>query len=373
MQRRRGFTLIELLVVIAIIGVLIALLLPAVQSAREAARRSQCVNNLKQIGLALHNYLSANGDALPPTAMDQHWNAGQSSWNGIPFQTHSLQARILPFLEQTPIYNAMNFDVGARWDNLCCNNSVPGGLSDGSEGIWGWINATAAFTQLKIFLCPSDPYPGGSGTMALGPFNQTLTIGNLNYVHNIGLARGYNNWVLNGPSYVVRPWDGALMANGVVNLARFTDGTSNTAIFSEWVKGPAQGPIVYNANFLSMTYNAPASWQAPPYILYQDWVYAQQCQNLMVTQNWGWKGEWWIQGSEGKTIYGHSQPPNRRACWWGDIGQSFCGASSLHPGGVNVLFMDGSVKFVKSSVSYIPWYAIATPSGGETVSQDALY
>jgi len=369
MRHRRGFTLIELLVVIAIIGVLIALLLPAVQSAREAARRSQCVNNLKQIGLAIHNYLSANNDTMPPVAIDPHWAPGTQSWNGIPFQNQSIHARILPFLEQTATYNAMNFMVGARWENSGNSSSVPGQI--GAQGIWGWINATAACTQIKVFLCPSDPYPGASTTVALGPFQQVMLVGSMNYPANIGLNRGYNNWVLNGPAYVVRPWDGSLMANGVVSLSRFIDGTSNTAIFSEWVKGPAQGAPAYNSNVLSVSYNAVSNFQAPPYINYVDWQYAQQCQNSMVTQNWMWKGEYWAAAS-GSDIYGHSQPPNRRACHWGDVGSSMDGASSMHPGGVNVLFGDGSVKFIKNSVSYVSWYALATPSGGEAVSQDAL-
>src|SRR5271157_2526382 len=102
-SRSRGFTLIELLVVIAIIAVLIALLLPAVQSAREAARRAQCINNLKQIGLAIHNYVSTN-DTMPPSS--------------IPIQQNfSVRARVLPFMEQQPIYNAINFNYGARWNS----------------------------------------------------------------------------------------------------------------------------------------------------------------------------------------------------------------------------------------------------------------
>src|SRR5271157_4106999 len=114
-KRRRGFTLIELLVVIAIIAVLISLLLPAVQSAREAARRAQCTNNLKQLGLAMHNYVSAN-DALPPVCIDQQWGAAQP-WLTQPHQNWSQHARLLPFMEQGPLYNAINWNFGARWSD----------------------------------------------------------------------------------------------------------------------------------------------------------------------------------------------------------------------------------------------------------------
>jgi len=158
MSRRRGFTLIELLVVIAIIGVLIALLLPAVQAAREAARRSQCVNNLKQIGLALHNYFSANGDTMPPCTVDPATN---TSLTTMPGANESALARLLPFLEQQPVYNAINWNVDARWGA----NPAPNPPDNASGGAWAVINFTAAITSVKTFLCPSDPNPGTSGTM----------------------------------------------------------------------------------------------------------------------------------------------------------------------------------------------------------------
>jgi len=137
-MRRKGFTLIELLVVIAIIGVLIALLLPAVQAAREAARRSQCTNNLKQIGLAYHNYLSSNGDMTPPSSSDDGQipapNAPQAT------QSYSQHARILPYLEQTTTYNAINFSLPARWGY----GDVPNPPDNGAAGQFGGVGNAPA-------------------------------------------------------------------------------------------------------------------------------------------------------------------------------------------------------------------------------------
>jgi prepilin-type N-terminal cleavage/methylation domain-containing protein/prepilin-type processing-associated H-X9-DG protein len=365
MARRKGFTLIELLVVIAIIGVLIALLLPAVQAAREAARRAQCVNNLKQIGLAYHNYMDANTGGTPPVCIDPICNGCTQA------QNFSQLARLLPYVEQTTVYNTINFNFGARWGaGFGLTDQNPPDVN-AAGGAWSIPQMTAITTQIKVYLCPSDPYPGGSGLFLINGVNRL--VGNFNYPSNIGLNRGYNSWTMNGPGYLSSNWDQAV-ANKI-EIASFVDGTSNTVIFSEWVKGPATGgpykdglPIVYATG-------TPA-YHAPPYIAYEDWfVAATQCQSGVVTQNWGWKGEWWIYG--GRSIYSHTQPPNRRSCVYGGIddrgSQTMVAASSLHPGGVNCLFADGSVKFIKSTINYIPWYAISTPNGGETFSSDAVY
>ncbi len=360
LARRRGFTLIELLVVIAIIGVLIALLLPAVQSAREAARRSQCVNNLKQLALAMHNYASANNDTLPPHYVDDPWTNGVGV-SGIN-QSFSLQTRLLPYIEQGPVYNSINFTVGSRWGGTAPN---PPDTSQ-NYGLWGIIQMTAANSSIKTFLCPSDPWPGVSSNA--GWPGQVKLVGANNYPNNIGLNRRLNNWQMNGPGYIATTWDGALKP--IVTMANFVDGTANTAILSEWVKGPAN----LNIDGLGMVYMAPIATNAYYGTLYADWLQAQQCQTNGVTRSWGWKGEWWIEGD--RNVYSHTQLPNRRACGWTDVGPpdgrgtvTMMGASSLHPGGVNMAFMDGSVKFIKSTISYIPYYAIATPNGGEVVSQ----
>jgi len=366
MSRRKGFTLIELLVVIAIIGVLIALLLPAVQAAREAARRSQCVNNLKQIGLALHNYLSSNSDTMPMTTCDPITN------NGLVGQNQSALTRLLPYLEQQTIYNSINFNFGARWGSgfVTSDPNPPDNASGGADSL---IQMTAICTQVKAFLCPSDPNPGASGTFVIN--GSTRPVGNSNYPINIGLNRRLNNWRTNGPTYVASNWDGAFPT---VTIASFVDGTSNTAVFSEWVKGPAALP---GKDGLGMVYTGPSSLypqstEAGPYSFQGEYASAQACQTAPNVQQWGWKGEWWMFG--GTQIYSHTNTPNRKACDYNDAAQDGRGsvtqvpASSMHPGGVNVLFGDGSVKFIKSSINYIPWYGIATPNGGEAVDASSL-
>jgi len=361
MTRRRGFTLIELLVVIAIIAVLIALLLPAVQSAREAARRAQCVNNLKQIGLAWHNYLSANDEMTPMLFVDNITNGGLDQ------QNQSQLARLLPYLEQNPVYNSMNFSVGARWGPGVSNDPA-------AAGLYGTINGTAICAQVASFLCPSDSQPGraSNSQIILGQLNGPYTATG-SYPSNLGLHRGYNNWRVNGPTYMVSPWD--LSTGNPVKLRDFLDGTSNTAIFSEWIKGTGVDPAS-SKDGLGIVYTRPGNPPdsvnppyAPGYVL--DYTAAQNCQTQGLTRNWTWKGEWVFYG---KTFhYTHSQPPNRRSCTEGDFGRlgDMISASSSHPGGVNMLFGDGSVRFIKSSVNYLAYYALATPQGGEVLSSDA--
>ncbi|MDR3632198.1 MAG: DUF1559 domain-containing protein [Isosphaeraceae bacterium] len=336
--------MIELLVVIAIIAVLIALLLPAVQAAREAARRSQCVNNLKQMGLAIHNYISAN-TSLPPSG-----NCGANpDPNGSPnVQNYSMKGRILPFMEQQQVYNAINFNASAvSW----------GGSPDQGTA----INATVIQTKVSSFLCPSDPNVGNNSAF-FGSFIPGCT----NYGNNGGLARYYSNWVPLGPIYFTGN-DGSL--NNVITIASITDGTSNTQIMSEFIKGTAgQQKPGLNLALSSTQYQASGG---PVYQPALSAVDSQNCQQS-TTYSWDYKGEYWLvhDGGRGGAITNINQP-NKKSCNAGSQIDNTISAQSFHSGGVNVLFLDGSVKFIKSSISQATWWAISTYSLGEVVSSDS--
>jgi prepilin-type N-terminal cleavage/methylation domain-containing protein/prepilin-type processing-associated H-X9-DG protein len=355
---RRGFTLIELLVVIAIIAVLIALLLPAVQSAREAARRAQCVNNLKQLGLAIHNYHSSI-NSLP-------W--GDGPW-WIEWSAHTL---LLPYIEQGPIYNAINFVDTQPFGQTPMPNDNP-------------ANTTAEYRVISGFLCPSDQD------------RLTSPDGHNNYMANSGSAPncdyGGNSWA---PSWN-QPTAGPFIysSNGIdtgppgfggssVNIAGITDGTSNTAAFSERVKaigsnlGPTTAPFdtsIPTAS-LAVTATVPNNQEQTPQAYYQLCRLTPPVpdvgnQDLAVNNDNNISGSTWVTGQPCNTRYLHVMPPNTWSCRTPAQGlQMAHTASSRHPGGVNVMFCDGSVKFLKSSVSVQTWWALGSRAGNEVISSD---
>jgi prepilin-type N-terminal cleavage/methylation domain-containing protein/prepilin-type processing-associated H-X9-DG protein len=389
-RTRRGFTLIELLVVIAIIAVLIALLLPAVQSAREAARRAQCTNNLKQIVLGLHNYVSSN-TALPTFYII--YSPGPGGTNTA--QTFSGLARMLPYLEQNAIYNAINFNVAGRWGSG--QGDIIGQMNGSTADCdgWGLINASAAANQITSFLCPSDTDLSNLTYFIFVPGGTSQLVGRHNYPMNSGCNPWRTGGSANGVAYVPTWRLGAanslngtpemsyastqmalINADTPVDIASITDGTSNTAAYSEWVRGNGSGNRasdgglgnIYNPMAINSNTNAGQ--------VNIDYLASVACdQTPLSTNNYTWKGDWWLADL---FAYSHTTTPNRKSCWYADApGRPWAGivnviaSSSRHPGGSNTGFCDGSVKFIKTSISPQVWQALGTRNGQEVVSADA--
>jgi prepilin-type N-terminal cleavage/methylation domain-containing protein/prepilin-type processing-associated H-X9-DG protein len=369
---RQGFTLIELLVVIAIIAVLIALLLPAVQSAREAARRAQCTNNLKQLGLAVHNYHSTY-NSFPPEDMWMGATGGTGPNNSSWGWNASWPIMLLPNLEQGTVYNAYN----TTWSPDYVVNQT-----------------TVSFNALAVLLCPSD-------SQKIRPNSPWAP---MNYCGNHGGPGVIRNWAgtvvpfltcstsnmlpINGWP-VGTCWWGADSNLGFFGLEGITDGSSNTALFSERLLGAAA------ADNLPPTAGSSANAKRGIYLINIPITYnsgnvqtavqgMQMCQGMAgtTTSNTGWlQGFSWTLGFPWHIVvnrYTHYNTPNKLTClnpadpgglWGGTSG--IVTVSSNHPGGVNVCFADGSVRFVKDSVSAQSWWAIGTRNGGETLSSDS--
>ena len=371
-MQRSGFTLIELLVVIAIIAVLISLLLPAVQSAREAARRAQCTNNLKQLGLALANYESGIGSY--PASADS-WTTDKMHWGT--WGSWSPQAQLLGYFEQGSVYNAINF-------NLVCG-------ADGNVGNGGEMQSTAASTRIASFLCPSSPPPTGT-------YWGKNRAGN-NYFASVGSSF---HWV--GAVGVASP-NGIFMSGeqggGVRGIRDITDGTSNTIAFGEWrmgdfdesrlsiqdviSHGPNDPPGItgdcWSGTASDQLCNMPAG--AAPLL-----AWANICAGLAPAStkqgDVGWEynmshiGAGWHQGMFGWTLGNTLLPPNspypncRMCSWDGDWDcPGIYGMSSYHPGGGNVAFADGSVRFLKTLTSNLVVWALGSRGQGEVVSSDS--
>jgi len=325
---RRGFTLIELLVVIAIIGVLIALLLPAVQAAREAARRAQCTNNLKQLALAAHNYISAV-NALPTGIQFQFDPYSGSFWT-----SGSCLVPLMQYMEQLPVYNAVNFNIN----------------------MYDPENSTISSTGINTLWCPSDPPVAKKRTIAGGLLNGGTL--NMYYTSYAGSAGTWFQYTSNATR--LAQMNGLFFLFSSITLADVTDGTSNTIAFGE-----------RSHSILSLG--------------------DQQC----------W--HWWTSGNYGDTMFETFYPINPARKLQNIPGSEGGGSdayvaslSSQHPGGANVAFLDGSVRFLKDSINTWPYnpvngqptnvvnngglyvvspptgvyQALSTRSGGETIGSD---
>jgi prepilin-type N-terminal cleavage/methylation domain-containing protein/prepilin-type processing-associated H-X9-DG protein len=368
-RRRPGFTLIELLVVIAIIAVLIALLLPAVQAAREAARRAQCTNNLKQLGLAVHNYVSTYSTfpagSLWPCSTVDFGNGNQGAcwgWGVGPL------VQIFSYMEQTTLYNAYNAALGV-WGSWPPSTTGP--------TLW-WGNTTVFFAQSSSFLCPSD-------ARQLPQSSQPTVV---NYGGNYGgpfAMGGFTGTIIpdaNPGSWATVDTDNLLPTAMTVGIQSVTDGTSNTSLWSEMLTPPATNPVTgtgKNAeNRAFFNANAPNVTATQAGVL----QFLAACRNLPPgtparSSNMGL--QWWSTFPAYVTNnFNHVGTPNSRQCQsssnidsWGMDVYGTASPNSLHPGGVNVGFADGSVRFIKDSVSPPTWWALGTRGNGEVISSDA--
>jgi prepilin-type processing-associated H-X9-DG protein len=356
------------LVVIAIIAVLIALLLPAVQAAREAARRGQCLNNLKQLGLAAHNYHSQN-NVFPPGDM---FNAGSAykengiQGNGVADWSIGWALTILPNIEQAQLFNAYNISFG--WSDP--NNNT--------------INTTVGYAQVAGYICPSE-------NQKLKPY---LPWGALNYMGNIGgpgMMQTFSG-TMPSPSWGCTYWASTCSVIGIQDV---TDGTANTALFSERLYGFGASAIYANSSNakrgtfqvgVSVTPNGGTSGAITPAVaVTQATSLLAACKNVPGTQAaiWTYGGGYvWTLGFPWYPMmnrYFHLGPPNSLTCVssnpiysavLGD-GAGDVPPTSNHPGGVNMTMADGSVRFMKDTVSIQTWWAIGTRSGNEVISADA--
>jgi prepilin-type N-terminal cleavage/methylation domain-containing protein/prepilin-type processing-associated H-X9-DG protein len=337
---RRGFTLIELLVVIAIIAVLIGLLLPAVQAAREASRRIACVNNIKQLGLAVHQYVDTNG-VLPPSMVLSGSGTTVAWSNGW-----SIQMRILPGLEQTATFNSMNFSIPFQ------NHE----------------NTTATGQVIGAFLCPSEVNTQVKSHQTFGDVG----------INNYGWCMG--DWFVWGSFSGPSPNRSALGPNQSRRWASFSDGLSPTLLLAEVKSYQVHLRDCGGLSLINDPNNIPSSNADPLQV-------APEYTTGNCGVNPGGHAEW-VDGGVHHTGFTTAWPPNKRTPGGpgGSIpdvdlngqrekvgGPTFAAITSrsYHPGGVNVLLGDGSVRFIKSTINGATWRALGTVAGGEVVSADS--
>ena len=354
-RKHQGFTLIELLVVIAIIAILIGLLLPAVQKVREAAARMKCQNNLKQFGLAAHNYESTNG-YLPPS---QHTVVEQVPTGSGPQGTYSsgapTQALLLPYFEQGNKFNQFNMGYNVNSD-AAINSNYPA-LTN--------ANANARTGDVPIFLCPSDP-------SAETYFNA----GRQNYFASLGAyanQRG-GGGSLDGIFSLPYPANGSLMKG--VTIVAVTDGTSNTAMFAEVMRSTIQ----YNAASGVRDHATVIISSGNTGYVETDGTAITMCAD---GSNWSssikYTGQQYYRNLPSNFLYTHTLPVNwnkkvttgtqRYSCGNSAFTSMHISASSYHTGGANACMADGSVRFVSETIPFDTWKRMGTRAGGEVIQE----
>ncbi len=322
-RRARGFTLIELLVVIAIIAVLIALLLPAVQQAREAARRSQCKNNLKQLTLALHNYESTHS-VFPPGSL------------GFPF-VWSAQAQLLPFVDQANLKNLLVFEVPPL-----------AAFGTGYNATQVNQNEAAALTPIPMLTCPSD--------------RERVTNSNYGGISYPGSAgSGVNSTAVTTDDGSVSNADGIFFTRSKIGFRDVTDGSSNTAAFGEQLLGDgtntAPAPNDYRRRVIELSMGTQTTPTACTAGGGPAWS--------------GMRGAKWINGHLADSMYNHWYTPNSKEpdCHNGFHNFGLVSARSAHVGGVQTSLVDGSVRFINENIDANIWRALGTRNGGEVLGE----